>query len=147
MAADPPGVHPHMQWHWVLLLVMSRYISDPDIFSPPSCPSSILSLQATDYCDLLLGSSKARSLYWGGGGCGTILHSHTNTQSHWSRESTVFFPPRVAAVRALGGAAVRALGVHPHLQWNWVLLFAMSRYSMHTFVKWRLTEEGGMYTK
>ncbi len=45
--------------------------------------------------------------------------SHITTQSHWSSGSTICFPLR--------GAAVRALGVHPHF-WNWHLLLAMSRY-------------------
>jgi hypothetical protein len=49
-----------------------------------------------------------------------LLHSYTSTQSHWSSGSTVCFP--------LGGAAVRIPGMHPHLQWNQVLLLAMSRY-------------------
>ncbi len=26
-----PGMHPHLQWNWDLLLVMSRYIGDPDV--------------------------------------------------------------------------------------------------------------------
>jgi hypothetical protein len=42
------------------------------------------------------------------------LQLHSNTQSHWSSRSTVCIPPR--------GAVVRVLGMHPHLQWNWVLL-------------------------
>jgi hypothetical protein len=36
-----------------------------------------------------------------------FLRSYTTTQSHWSSGSTIFF--------LLRGAAVRALGVHPHL--------------------------------
>jgi hypothetical protein len=42
------------------------------------------------------------------------------TQSHWSSGSTVCFP--------LTRAAGCALVMHPHLQWNRVLLLAMSCY-------------------
>jgi hypothetical protein len=48
------------------------------------------------------------------------LQVHTNTQSHWSSGSTIRFPPR--------GAAVRIPGMHPHLQWNQVLLLDMSPF-------------------
>ncbi len=37
---------------------------------------------------------------------------HSNTQSHWSSESTICFPP--------SGSAVRTLGMHPLSQWNQV---------------------------
>jgi hypothetical protein len=48
------------------------------------------------------------------------LQLHSKTQSYWSSVSTVSFPPREAAVRVLG--------MHPHRQWNRVLLLAMSCY-------------------
>jgi hypothetical protein len=48
-----------------------------------------------------------------------LLNFHTTTQSHWSSRTTIYFLP--------GGAAIRALGVHPHFG-NWDLLLAMSLY-------------------
>jgi hypothetical protein len=49
------------------------------------------------------------------------LQLYSNTQSHWSSGSTVCFPPRVTVV-----CIPR---MHPHLQWNRVLLLAMSCFS------------------
>jgi hypothetical protein len=53
---------------------------------------------------------------------GTVeaLQLHSNTQSPWSSGSTVCFPS--------GGTAVCIPEMHPHLQWNRVLLLAMSNY-------------------
>ncbi len=45
-----------------------------------------------------------------------LLHSYTTVQSHWPSGSTISFPPR--------RAAVCALGVHLHY-WNWDLLLAI----------------------
>jgi hypothetical protein len=44
------------------------------------------------------------------------LQRHSNTQSNWS----ICFFPR--------GTVVHVPGMHPHLQWNWILLLTMSRY-------------------
>jgi hypothetical protein len=49
------------------------------------------------------------------------LQLHSNTQSLWSSGSTVCSLP--------GGAAVHVPGLHSHLQWNQVLLLAMSSYN------------------
>ncbi len=63
-----------------------------------------------------------------GGNPVEALQLHCNTQSHWSSWSTVCFPPK--------GAAVCLLGMHPHLQWNRILLLAMSRYSWISHKPW-----------
>ncbi len=48
------------------------------------------------------------------------LQLHSNAQSHWSSCSIVCSPP--------SGRAVHVPRIHPHLQWNQVLLLAMSCY-------------------
>jgi hypothetical protein len=48
------------------------------------------------------------------------LQLHSNILSYWSCMSTVYFPPR--------GAALCIPGMHSHLRWNQVLLLAMSHY-------------------
>ncbi len=65
------------------------------------------SLQATDYCDIPLGSLKAQTCYWEGGG---------EPLSHWSNGLTVCFTPCI-------------LGVQPTL-WNWDYLLAPSCYKL-----------------
>jgi hypothetical protein len=50
------------------------------------------------------------------------LQLHFNEQSYWSSGSTVCFQPR--------GAPVHVPLMYPHLQWNQVLLSAMSRYNI-----------------
>jgi hypothetical protein len=59
-----------------------------------------------------------------------VLQPHSYTQSHWSSGSTICFLPR--------GAVVHVPGMHPHLQWNWVLLLAMSPYIGDLDVIWSL---------
>jgi hypothetical protein len=48
------------------------------------------------------------------------LQFNSITKSHWSSGSIVCF--------WLKGAAVRVPGMHPHLQWNQIILLAMPRY-------------------
>jgi hypothetical protein len=137
-----PGMHSHF-WNWdspvsdVLLHwwpqrdpwspatigpLCSRFSPWPQ---PPAGLTSLLvpvpfSLQATDYGDIPLESCRAYTHYEGrGGALWSPCISHTTTQSHWSSGSTICFP--------LGWAAIRILGMHPHL-WNWDLLLTISRY-------------------
>ncbi len=54
------------------------------------------------------------------------LQLHSNTQSHWSSGSTTCFLPR--------GEVIRVPGMQPHLQWNQVLLLAMSPYTIAFYI-------------
>jgi hypothetical protein len=49
-----------------------------------------------------------------------LLHSHTSTQSHWSRGSTVCFPPRGQRLASWGCTHTSGTGI---------LLLALSRYT------------------
>jgi hypothetical protein len=70
-----------------------------------------------------------------------VLQLHSYTQSHWSSGSTICFLPR--------GAVVHVLGMHPHLQWNQVLLLAMSPFIDDLDVIWSVASSpfSGCFTR
>jgi hypothetical protein len=80
----------------------------------PFCSLQVLLLLATQWLVRAL-----FKLLGGGEPCGGYVVSLQYTVSlvQWVK---YVLPPR--------GAAVCIPGMHPHLQWNWVLLLAMSRY-------------------
>ncbi len=123
-----PGMHPHLQVNWVLLLAMSLCIGDPTWWitgltggpplHPAPChmvttdvithhlliPVPFRSLQVPPPRNILTGQSPCQ--FAGGGSPMEALQLQVYTQSHWSSGSTVCFPLR--------GAAVCILGKHQH---------------------------------
>ncbi len=112
-----PGMHPHSQWNWVLLLAQSHYIGDWSLASPealhrqweaslglmPSVrkatydhtltsPVPFYSLQVFVLLATQWPVRASVKFQWGSPVEPLQYHSHT--QSHWSSRSTVCFPPR-----------------------------------------------------
>ncbi len=117
-----PGMHPHLQWNWVLLLAMSRYIGDPNMTPDHRYDRSSLLASFDDHsyrlpkqCLPWFHSAPCKSSYssqhsdWSnppvkllGGIPVEALQLHSNTQSHWSSGSTVCFPPMGQRFMAFG---------------------------------------------
>jgi hypothetical protein len=107
-----PGMHPHLQWNWALLLAMSRYIADPNVILDHRLQLVLFARDlATILANICLSHVLPSSIPLLAGPfppCNTVkssgqiaggspveaLHLHSNTQSHWSSGSTVCFPPR-----------------------------------------------------
>ncbi len=129
VAVHIPGMNQHLQWNQVLLLAMSRYIGDLDMIPDHRLRlwlshAFLRSILLLATLLLLLATQwpvKSPGQVAGGGSPVEALQLHSNTQSHWSSGSTISLPPM--------GAAICIPGMYPHLQWNWVLLLAMSCYS------------------